>query len=1077
MKKAILALILSLLISDLSWAQVSARMFRHPDVSQSQICFVYAGDIWVVNKNGGQANKLSSPKGEEMFPRFSPDGKNIAFSGNYDGNMDVYILPVNGGIPQRVTYHGGADRMQDWHPDGDKILFTSTRKSEKQRFSQFYLIPTQGGLAERLAIKQAEFGSFSPDGKKLAFTDRSRVFRTWKRYRGGTAPDVFIYDIAQKTSQNITKNNANDELPSWQGNKIYFLSDQGPAKRYNIWVYDQSTQQNKQLTKFTDVDVHFPGVGPSDLVFEAGGKLYLLNLQSEDYKEVKIQVSTDFMTMAPHMVKVKDDMQSASISPDGKRVVVEARGEIFSVPAENGYVKNLSNSSASAERYPAWSPNGKHIAYWSDKKGEYQLTLLDLESNEEKILTSYKDGYRYNIFWSPDSKKLAFVEQNMKIKVFDMNSNQTLEVDQGLWMMHGGLLGFTADWSPDSRWLAYARGNDNRHSSIFLYDMNTKQRHKVTSDFYNHNQPTFDPSGKYLYVTTDRHFSPNYSDYDNSFIYPNATQIAAIALNKEVPSPLAPKNDEVTIKSEGGDNKKDEKKEGAASSKDVKIDLDGFESRLVLLPMKPGNYGRLKAVKGKIIYQKYPNTGSGERQSPLMYFDLKTRKSQTILGNVNGYEVSADGKKILVMQRGKAAVVSVAPKQKMDKPLAMNDMEAMIDPKAEWKQIFNDVWRFQRDYFYDKGMHGLDWNSKRKQYGDLLEDAVTRSDVNFVIGELIGELNASHTYRGGGDLENADRRSVGYLGIDWAIDQGKYQVKKIMKAADWEIEQRSPLNMPGVNIKEGDYILAVNGIALDTNKEPYAAFQGLAGKTVELTVNSSPSMTGARKVIVETMRSENRLRNLAWIEDNRKRVEEATNGEVGYIYVPSTGIGGQNELVRQFQGQFHKKGLIIDERFNNGGQIPDRFIELLNRKPLAYWAVRDGKDWQWPPVAHFGPQAMLINGWSGSGGDAFPDYFKKAKLGPLIGARTWGGLIGISGTPSLVDGGFVTAPSFRMYNPDGSWFKEGYGVDPDIEVPENPGELARGTDGQLEKAIEWIKGQLGSQATQTGHKEVESRDK
>ena len=1051
-------------------------MFRYPDVSQNQICFVYAGDIWLVDKNGGLARKLSSPKGSEMFPRFSPNGQHIAFSGNYDGNQDIYTLPVSGGIPKRLTYHGYGDRVQDWHPDGKRILFSSGRNSGRQRFSQFYLISKDGGIAEKLPFEQAEFGSFSPDGKKIAFTDRSRVFRTWKRYRGGTAPDIHIYDFGKKTSKNITNNPANDELPMFKGNKVYYLSDQGPEKRYNIWAFDESSGQNKQLTKFKDFDVHFPGIGPEEMVFEAGGKLYLLNLSSEQMKEVKVQISTDFLTMAPRSEKVQNLTQSISISPDGKRAIVEARGEIFSIPAKDGYIKNLTSTSGIAERFPAWSPDGKHIAYWSDRTGEYQLTVLNLETQTEKKLTNYDSGFRYSLFWSPDSKKLAFIEQNMKIKIFDMNTNQTIEVDQALWLYQGGLAGFSADWSSDSRWLAYSRGNENRNNSIFLFDMNSKTKHKITSEFYSHSQPSFDPEGKYLYVTTGRHFSPQYSNFDNSFIYPNSTQIAAISLRKDVPSPLAPKNDEVAVKSENKEDKKDEaKKDDKSSSKTVNIDLDNIEERLVILPMKPGNYGQIKGVKGKLIYHHAPNTGSASRDFAVKYFDFKERKSKTIISSANAFEVSADGKKLLLIKGRDAAIVNIAASQKMDKKLRLSEMEIDIDPKAEWKQIFSDVWRFQRDFFYDIKMHGVDWNAMKTQYGNLIDDAVTRDDVNFVIGELIGELNASHTYRGGGDLEASKRRNVGYLGIDWVINQGAYQIQKIVKGAPWDAEAKSPLAMPGVKVKEGDYILAVNGIPLDINKEPYAAFQGLAGKTVELLVNSTPSKTGAQKVIVKTMRDESRLRHLAWIETKRKRVAEATNNEVGYVYVRSTGIDGQNELVRQFYGQWNKKGLIIDERFNSGGQIPDRFIELLNRKPLAFWAVRDGQTWQWPPVANFGVKTMLINGWSGSGGDAFPDYFKKSNLGPLIGARTWGGLIGITGAPSLIDGGSVTVPTFRMYDPDGQWFKEGYGVDPDIEVPEDPAELAKGVDGQLEKAIDWIKNKLGGQASQPGHQPYEKR--
>ena len=548
--------------------------------------------------------------------------------------------------------------------------------------------------------------------------------------------------------------------------------------------------------------------------------------------------------------------------------------------------------------------------------------------------------------------------------------------------------------------------------------------------------------------------------------YANTTNIAAVSLNPDIPSPLAPRNDEGELKKEEAEEKKEdknqkedkdkEKEPDKKEAKPVEITVEDFESRLVILPPKPGNYNNIQAVEGKILFQRFPRTGSGDEANPLVYYDLKEREEKTILGDVDGYRLSADRKKILVWKRQAAAIVDVKPGQKMDKPLRTGELETMVYPQAEWKQIFTDAWRLCRDFFYDPGMHGVNWEAMREQYGGLLEDAVTRWDVNYVIGELIAELNASHTYRGGGDTESATRVGVGYLGVDWEIDSGAYRIAKIIDGAPWDNEARSPLNMADVDIKEGDYILAVNGIPLDISKSPWAAFQGLAGKTIELSVNNKPALEGARKVIVEALRSETRLRNLAWIEKNRKYVEEHSGGRIGYIYVPDTSLGGQNELVRQFSAQFHKDGLIVDERFNSGGQIPDRFIELLKRPALAFWAVRDGQEWQWPPVGHFGPKAMLINGWSGSGGDAFPDYFRKAGLGPLIGMRTWGGLIGMSGVPQLIDGGVVTVPTFRMYDPDGKWFKEGHGVDPDIEVKEDPALLAKGTDPQLKRAVDEV---------------------
>ncbi len=1065
------------------FAQINARMFRYPDVSESHITFSYAGDVWIVEKTGGTAIRLSSPDGEEMFPKFSPDGKTIAYMASYDGNNDIYTIPVTGGVPKRLTYHSSFDVLVDWHPDGKSVLYSSGRESERQRYRQFHKVSIEGGPSEKLPLPYADFGSYSPDGSKVAFNFHSRTFRTWKRYQGGSTPSIYIFDLNSSTSEKVTENRASDEYPMWIGNKIYYLSDQGPNKRYNIWVYDISAKSNTQLTNFKDEDIHFPSAGKDDIVFEAGGKLYLLDVGSGEYNEVVINVITDQSGILPRMVKTDDLIFSASISHDAKRVAMIARGEVYTVPTEDGFVKNLSNTSGSAERYAAWSPDGKTIAYWTDKQGEYQLALYDVAAEKESIVTSFSDGFRYNIYWSPDSKKLAFVDQTMDINYFDVGTKSVTKIDKGLSMLEWGLRNFQVSWSPDSRWIAYSRSLKNNNSAIFIYDTSIKKRYQVTAGYYSDRRPQFDVEGKYLYLVTSRNFSPDYSDVDGTFIYSNTSQVAAISLKSSTPSILEPKNDAVEAKkedtNEADDKKKKKSKEDDEDAEDeikVDIDLANMERRMVIIEeIKPGNYRSLASVKGKLIYHKGPNTGSEIEKAPLMYYDLEKRETKTIVGDADGFELAAGGEKILIGHNNNYAIVEVGADQKMDKTIKTDQLKMMLDPKAEWKQIFTDAWRFERDFFYDKNMHGVNWNGMRIQYGNLLNDAVTRWDVNFVLGELIGELNASHTYRGGGDQERAKNENMGYLGVDWELTNGFYRIKKIIRGAQWDTEVRSPLDMPGVEVKVGNYILAVNGIPLDPTKEPFAAFEGLGGETVELTYNSSPSKSGAKKVIVQTLNSETRLRHLAWIEANRKRVEEATNGRCGYAYVRSTGLDGQSELVRQFVAQVDKDAIIVDERFNSGGQIPDRFIELLNRKPLAYWAVRDGKDWKWPHTAIYGPKAMLINGWSGSGGDAFPDYFRKAELGPLIGSRTWGGLIGISGAPTLIDGGGVTVPTFRMYDPDGKWFKEGHGVDPDIPVPENPGELATGTDAQLERAIQYINEQLKTYKGKPDHEEYEVR--
>ncbi|MGO4293357.1 S41 family peptidase [Chitinophaga sp. RAB17] len=1057
-------------------AQVDAGLFRYPDVSRSQIAFSYANDIWIVPKTGGTAIKLISPPGVESFPKFSPDGSKLAFSGNYDGNTDVYVLPVAGGVPLRLTQYGGADRVVDWTPDGKQVLFASGRESTKERFNQFYTIPETGGSTTKLPLAYAEFGSYSPDASKIAVTTRSQSFRNWKRYRGGMKADIHVFDFAKQLSENISaKSEAGDEFPMWYNNYIYFLSDRGAEKRMNLWRYDTNTKAYDQITTYKDYDVHFPSMGPGDIVYEANGKLYVMSLETQQSAEVKITITTDLAALKPRLVRTVKYIQSTAISPDGQRALISARGDVFSVPAINGYVKDLTRTSGVAERYPAWSPDGKNIAWWSDKSGDYELWMAPAgKENEARQITHYGPGFRYTPYWSPDSKQLAFIDQAMKIWVLDVTTGKTTAVDQALHYSPNVFEGFRFSWTPDSRWLTYSRDLDNLHEAVFLFDTKNNQRHQVTSGFYDCSRPVFDGEGKYLYILTNQSFKPTYSSIDNTFIYANATMIGVIGLEKATPSLLTTRNDAVDVKEDKKEatpaakekgkkekEKKDKKETPAAEKKATNIDLDNMEARLVLLPIPGGNYSRLGATKGKILFLSStpPDDEESSGESTLQYYDIATQQVKTIIKNPGSYEISADCNKILI-NSGPYGIIEPAENQKIDTAMRVEEMEMTVDPKEEWKQLFMDTWRMERDFFYDPHMHGVDWNAVKEKYLHLLEGARTRDEVSFVINEMLGEMNASHTYNFGGDVEESKTESVGYLGVDWQADGQYYKIKRIIRGAPWNAEARNPLDEPGVNIKEGDYILAVNGVPLTTAQEPYSAFQSLAGKVVELTYNSRPSLEGAKTAIVKTIGKDYRLRHLAWIESNRKRIADATNNQIGYIYVPSTGIDGQDELIRQFNAQWDKAALIIDERFNNGGQIPDRFIEMLNRKPLAYWATRDGKPSPWPGYANFGPKVMLINGWSGSGGDAFPDYFRKAALGPIIGTRTWGGLIGISSTPGLIDGGVITVPSFRMFERDGTWFREGHGVDPDIAVDENLGDMAKGIDPQIERAITEIKNLL-----------------
>lgn len=1080
--RTLLSAFLCLFFLSSAQAQVNARLMQHPDVSETHICFVYGDDIWVVEKSGGMAHRLSSPAGTEMFPRFSPDGKRIAFTGNYDGNPDVYMMPAAGGVPTRLTHHGMFDRLVDWTPDGKRLLYASSMESGKQRWNQLYAVDAAGSFPEKLPMEHAEYGSLSADGSKIAFTDKSRVSRTWKRYRGGTAADIWIFDLKTYEATNITDHPANDELPMWSGDVVYYLSDRGEELRNNIWAYDTRTKKHRQVTDFADFDVHFPAIGPKEMVFEAGGKLYLLDLATEQWREVHIQVVTDLTAVKPRLENLRGYLHYVTLSPDGSRVLAEARGEVINLPAAKGFVQNLTASSGFAERYPAWAPDGKSIAYWSDRSGEYELMIADPgKPGSAKKITTLGAGFRYQLYWSPDSKKIAFIDQTMNSHVVDVATGKLTHMDKDLNLLEYPLRTWRVSWSPDSRWIAYTRQQDNGNTAIFFFDVKNAKSHQITTGFYADIDPVFSADGKRLFTLTNRSFSPVYGDFDNSWTYPNATQLAVINLTADAGSILAAENDTVKIESADGD--KEEMKEGKSDKKDkdkadingkdgkgkdgdeeVVIDFTDIERRMQILPVTAGNMGRLTALDGKVLFLRYPVSGDQEGSARLNFYDIKERKEKTIIQNAGTYTASADGKKLLVNSNGQWAVIDAAPDQKIDKPVPFDEMKMMLDPMAEWHQIFNDAWRFERDFFYDKNMHGVDWEAMRKQYGELVKYAATRSDVNFILGELIGELNASHTYRGGGDLESPKRRPVGYLGVDFEKDGDLFRVKRIIRGAPWDSEVSSPLAEPGVDVPEGSYILAVNGIELGDFPNPWGAFEGLADKTVALTVNDKPGYEGARQVIVKTLTDETRLRNLAWINANREAVYAASDGKIGYVYVPSTGLDGQNELVRQFMGQWHMEGLIIDERFNNGGQIPDRFIELLNRKPLAFWDTRDGKDWQWPPVAHFGPKAMLINGWSGSGGDAFPDYFRKSGLGKLVGTRTWGGLIGISGAPTLIDNGGVTVPTFRMYDPDGEWFREGHGVDPDVEVIEHPTSLAKGTDPQLVKAVELVLDEIKNKA-------------
>lgn len=1088
-----------------------AGMLRFPDVSKTHVVFAYATDLWIVPRGGGVATPVASPPGQESFPRFSPDGKSVGFVGNYEGNRDLYVMPLDGGVPTRVTYHPAGETLCDWTPDG-KLLFYSSALAGLPRQSQLLTVGPDGGLPEKLPIPYGTNGSVSSDGQWLAYTPHSHDHRTWKRYRGGMATDIWLFNLKNHSAKKITDFEGTDSQPMFNGDKVYYMSDDGPSHRLNIWSYDPKSGKREQVTKYADYDVKWPSMGPGpdgkgEIIFQHGRTLQLLSLADNKTKTVEVIIPGDRPTLRPRDYEAKKFINAWNVSPTGKRAVIEARGDIWTVPAKDGSPRNLTRTSGVADRDPAWSPDGQWIAYFSDATGEYELYVAQSDGlGETKKLTSNGDTFRSDANWSPDSKKIAFSDKSGQLFIHNLDSNETKLVDKEPW---GGAV--RVSWAPDSRWVAYVKNTDNQGlGAVWLYNLESNEKNQVTAGMFADTWPTFDRKGDYLFMASNRDFtSPIYEDVGTTFVYAGTDRLFVVPLRDDVGSPFAPKSDdekwgaekekeEKEKKEKGGDKSKDkddekkdgdkkdesakdddkdgEKKDGEKAElkdddksdeekkddkkkeeiKPIQIELNGFERRMIPIPVDRGAFGSLAINhEGKLFYVRGAPPGG---KPAIKMFDLKDdeRKEKTVLEDHRGFIMTADGKKLLVAKEGQpTAIVDAAADQKTDKQLDLSAMSGRFDPREEWRQMFIEAWRIQRDYFYDPNMHGVDWAGIRKQYEQLLADCSSREDLDYIIGEMISELNVGHAYvRGGGDRETEPRVGVGLLGADFKLDNGAYKIAKIYEGGAWDFDARGPLSQPGLKVKEGDYLLAINGVPVDAKKDPWAASQGLAGKTVSITVSDKPTLDDtARHVLVTMKDNEDDLRFRAWIEGNRQYVAEKTGGKVGYIYVPNTGRDGQNELFRQFYGQKDRAALIIDERWNGGGQIPTRFIELLNRPITNYWATRSDRDWTWPPDAHAGPKCMLINGLAGSGGDCFPYYFRQSKLGKLIGMRTWGGLVGISGNPSLIDTGGTTAPTFAFYETDGTWGVEGHGVDPDMVVIDDPSKMVDGGDPQLDAAI------------------------
>ncbi len=1121
-----------------------ATMLQFPDLHGDRIVFAYANDLWLAPKAGGVATRLASPPGPETFPRFSPDGKTIAFVGNYEGNRDIYTIPADGaGVATRVTHHPGNETLCDWTPDGKRLIFYTVGLGGLTRQQQLFTVPAEGGLPTQLPVPYGTFAAISPDGNWLAYTPHTTDFRTWKRYRGGMATDIWLFNLKDKTSKKATDFEGTDTAPMFDptggagGPTLYYLSDQGQNHLLNIWSFDPATGKRLQVSNFDKFDCKWPsmgGPGQGEIVLQNGPGLHILNLKTGAATPVDVIIPGDRPTLRARAVNYADFITGADLSGTGKRVVVEARGDLWSLPAKEGAATPLTRTDGVFERYPVLSPDGKSVAYMSDESGEYELYIRPLDGKGEarRLTTSGQGGvpapaWRSTGQFAPDSKSITWTGKDGSLYLTTIETAETVKVATDQWAITPA-----HSFSSDSQWLAVALTDDNQQGAIWLYNIPEKKLTRVTESFFNCANPAFDREGKYLYYTTDNKFQATYASIDSTFIYKDSTAIVCVPLRNDIESPFAPKNDAEGEKEKddkkkqdgkAGDAKKDEenkdeeKKDGAkpdgepkegekkddADSKDdakkddakkddakkddgkkedkkpdpVKIDLDGFQARAIELPLPGGNYaGLMVADGGKLLFlaQNPPDPDADEpvRGGTLRLFDLKDegkdgkRTAKTVLEGVAGYALSGDGKKVLVRRGKEMAVIDPAPDQKFEKKVPTAQMRGQVEPRAEWNQIISDVDRLFRDFFYVENMHGVDWPAQVARYRGMLADAVTRDDVNFIIRELISELNVGHAYLGApGDVDQQPNTPTAMLGADFDLVSGSegtaYRFKKIHAGAAWDSDARGPLSQPGVKVKEGDFLLAVNGVPVDTSKDPWAAFVGISpGSTIALTVAAVPSMTGEgdnapRDLFVKSIGpgEEINLRYRAWIERNRAYVDYKTSGKVGYCYVPNTGVDGQTDLFRQFYGQRDKQAMIIDERWNGGGQIPNRFIELLNRPRLNYWARRDGKDWPWPYDSHQGPKCMLVNGLAGSGGDCFPWYFQKLGLGKVIGKRTWGGLVGISGNPGLIDGGSITVPTFGFYEKDGTWGVEGHGVDPDIVVEDDPALMQDGGDPQLDAAI------------------------
>ncbi len=1055
-------------------AEGKRYLMRFPDVYKDTVVFVYGEDIWKAPAAGGAAVRLTFHDGQERYPKFSPDGNLIAFTGIYDGNTDVYVMNVHGGNIRRVTYHGGPDVVVGWHHVKNKIMFRSYRKSF-QGFERLFLISPDGTGLETLILNEAAQGSFSPDGTKIAYNKEAREARTWKRYTGGTAQEIYMYDFKTNEDINITHFKGTDRIPMWIGDTIYFSSDRN--YRLNIFAYDTNTKKTEQLTFHDDYDVRRPSKGLKQIVYEKGGELWVLDVTTRKNRKIPVEIHTDAPEVRPYLKDVKEYITGFDLSPSAKRALMVARGEVFTVPKKDGSTRNLTKDCGARDKDAAWSPDGKTIAYISDKSGEYEIYLKDPMGKTKAVkLTQHTDGYRHTLRWSPDSQKIAFADQTLRLYYLEVNTKKVVEVDKAYFENVDVSLDLKAiydfAWSPDSRYLAYSKMDAGLVTKVYIYSLESGRSNCVSNGLFNDFHPVFSKDGKHLFFVSNRRFNPTYCDIEWEMVYKDMAGIYCLTLQKDG-KPLLPfLSDEETGEAEAKKGKDKKEKEKTKKKVRVTIDFEGIADRIEALPLPQGNY-RWLAVNDSFIFYLNGEKGDYNRfeYRPLGPQDLKAfnfgeREETTVIKGINGYKLSFDGSHIICRKGDKVGIIELegfGMKDKAEfKPLDLSGLKMHFDPRKEWMQIFNEAWRMERDFYYEPNMHGLDWKAVGEKYRKLVPHASCRQDMRFIVGELIGELNTSHTYVGGGDFKRRPERiNIGMLGVDWQIDEAnkRYQFKKIFRVPDWSREMIPPLYGPGIHIKEGDYLLAVNGEPVFTDRNVYSYFQDLADKQVTLLVNRTPTQVGAKEYTVKPLGgfSEFRMRYLDWVEHNRMVAEKESNGQIGYIHFPDTYTGSAIEFPKYFYSQLRKKGIIVDGRFNGGGLDADIFLQRLRKRYYAFWTRRYSHDQTSPYTGTEAHLVCLTNRQAGSGGDELPYLFRKKGMGPVIGTRTWGGLVGVSMTIRTIDGGRLTAPDYRVYNEKGKWFVENIGVEPDIVIDLHPAEVARGYDAQLMKAIEILK--------------------